>query len=369
MMVTQLHFDLDRIHNLLSHLEEGIVLCDAADNILYVNFAATLALHFNDTELIGKPFRRFCSLTADNGSSGNDAAPTHKARIGKGIVTRKNGEEQEIHIRIVPIDNDAQINAYILAPVGMLNSSLANDREKLKVIQASRMRALGELATGMAHELSQPLSIIALNAGLIQRRLRAEEDDYIAEKLGQIVQQVQRASDVILHLRQFTKGSQNSLEQVDLNEAVKSSLVLLRHRLNRANITIDLKLGNRNPKIEGKFTDMEQIILQCVLNAYEALESDVKKEKRITIKTELLETELRLSIEDNGGGMPDFILQHIFTPFFSSKRNGEGMGLGLAVCQLLADEMNARMTVSTSLGVGTAVRVHIPLTQCVNEIH
>jgi len=224
------------------------------------------------------------------------------------------------------------------------------------LMQSSKMASLGEMATGVAHELNQPLNIIRMASGNLLRRIHKTslDEEYLCNKLERIEEQTQRASTIIDHMRMFGRQPNHVLIKLDPREIVHSVLGLIGEQLHLANIEIKLELPESCPLIEGEQIQLEQVLLNLLSNARDVLKSrQVGEDKRILIKVDTeVAGQVSIIVEDTGGGINEKIMDRIFEPFFTTKEVGQGTGLGLSISYGIIREMGGSMSaLNTDLGV------------------
>ncbi|MCW9003451.1 MAG: PAS domain S-box protein, partial [Rhodospirillales bacterium] len=189
----------------------------------------------------------------------------------------------------------------------MLNDMTENVKIRTQLIQASKMATLGELATGVAHELNQPLNVIRLATNNMKNELSANriDPDYISGKLEKMERQIDRAAGVIDHMRIFGRTSDKTPEVVDLREAINGVKGLIGEQLRLADIDLRLDFPDRCRPILGHRVQVEQVLLNLLGNARDALQDNQKKEeKRVTVSLDENNESVRIIVEDNGGGIP-----------------------------------------------------------------
>jgi PAS domain S-box-containing protein len=235
-------------------------------------------------------------------------------------------------------------------------------REKQsQLVQAAKLASLGELASGIAHELNNPLNNISLFLGNALDRIQAgrlEPREFIAS-LERALQQTERAATIIRHLRTFARTAPTEHEPVCLNEVVLSALSLVQEQLRLRDIKVELNLSPDEPAVMGSRIQLEQVFLNLVANARDALASSEHKLIRISsiVQGEMVE----VRVQDSGTGIPAEIQPHIFDPFFTTKPVGEGTGLGLSISYGIIEDHHGRVAVeSADLGGSTFV-IQLPV--------
>ena len=227
---------------------------------------------------------------------------------------------------------------------------------QMQLIQSSKMTALGELAASLAHEVSQPLTVVR---GLSQGVLRAlDEGTQEYEKMNLISEAAKKMEAVVKHLRVFARVEPPELKAIDLNQVVRDSFLILREMLHSHLIETVMEL-REVPRVLGNPNRLEQAIINLVTNARDAMPGGGV----LTVSTGAVEAEGRrcaeLVIRDTGTGIPADILDRIFDPFVTTKAAGKGTGLGLSITNGIIKEHRGEIRVLTGES-GTAFHVVIP---------
>lgn len=250
-----------------------------------------------------------------------------------------------------------------------LQQSVQELREmQSQLIQAEKMTALGQLAAGVAHELNQPLNNIKL---IMQSRLRdIEKDGYeISELISdskEVVDLVDRMAEIIDHMRVFTRKTEGEVVvNVDVNVSITNALGLLQQQLRDNDIQLEKKLCSDLPAILGHPNNLEQVFLNLLTNARDAVLDKMQSDGhhgKIGIRSFILnDSELCVDVEDNGGGMPRDIRNKLFDPFFTTKAVGKGTGLGLSISQRIVGEYGGRIELEVREGTGTCFHIILPV--------
>lgn len=234
-----------------------------------------------------------------------------------------------------------------------------------QLIQASKMATLGLVATGVAHELNQPLSAMQVGADffakMIKRGQKISEEDLLKVS-GNISEQVDRAGRIINHLREFGRKTEFELYPVDLNEPIRDVFTIVGQQLTVRNIEVELELDKALPKILGDKNRLEQIFLNLVTNARDAMDAKSPMAiKKLTITTYREGDRVVALVSDTGKGMPPQIQERIFAPFFTTKEVGKGTGLGLSICHNLVKDFKGDIGVESTLDIGTTFKISFPI--------
>ncbi len=242
------------------------------------------------------------------------------------------------------------------------------DQQQL-LIQKSKLESLGELSAGMAHEINQPLGSISMGLENLQMRILDDDytEEYIEKKINSLFQDISRIKKIIEHIRTFSRDQQDeTFEKVSVNEVVNNALSLITIQYLNHHINLSLELTTEDNFTHGNKYKLEQVILNLLSNAKYAvdekeLKSDIKHyQKRITIRTNTIDGKIYISIEDNGTGIPEEVMENIFDPFFTTKKAEAGTGLGLSIIYGIVKEMKGDINVESEKGKFTRITIIIP---------
>jgi two-component system NtrC family sensor kinase len=241
----------------------------------------------------------------------------------------------------------------------------ASDREKQAALQqtehASKLASIGRLAAGVAHEINNPLAIINEKAGLMKDIMNIVPEfnykDKFAAQINSIQQSVERCRTITHRLLGFARQMDVSLEVLDLNLLLKDVIGFLEREMMYRNIQLDLLLDDNIPAIESDRGQLQQVFLNIINNALDA----VNDGGNINVKTYPKDEEtVSVSIKDNGHGIPADKLKHVFEPFFSTKERGKGTGLGLSITYGIVKKLGGSIDVQSTVNEGTTFVVDLP---------
>ncbi len=270
---------------------------------------------------------------------------------------------------------------------GVLEFSRLITKQKnmeLQLMQTDKLASLGQLVSGIAHEINNPNTFIRGNVSIIQEAMkdilpildeharldgglqiaRLNYDVFrsnVLILLEDMAQGANRIKTIVEGLRKFAKRDDGVLnDEVDINEIIQSCLRLVSNQIGRK-AKVSLELGADLPKVKGNFQRLEQVVVNILINASQAID---KKMGAIVIRTAHLEKEgeILLRISDDGKGIDEKTMKQIFDPFFTTKRNQGGTGLGLSIAYGIIKEHKGRIEVESKVGAGTAFSIHIPIT-------
>ncbi|MCB4824323.1 ATP-binding protein [Roseicella aerolata] len=234
--------------------------------------------------------------------------------------------------------------------VGYVLNVQAEREAAARAAASGRLAALGEMAAGLAHELKQPLAIITLAAQNADNALRNGRPEGAAGRLGRIAAQARRAGEMIEHLRRFARGAAEDAapQPVPLQQAVEGALALVGGALREAEVSLDLALGPPpGPVVLAQLVPLEQVLVNLLANARDALAALPPQAPRrvcIAARTDEPSGQVRITVTDNAGGIPQAVLERIFEPFVTTKDVEKGTGLGLSICHGLVGGMGGTIT-------------------------
>jgi C4-dicarboxylate-specific signal transduction histidine kinase len=232
-----------------------------------------------------------------------------------------------------------------------------------QLVQAGKLATLGELTTGVAHELNNPLNNIGLFVGNVIDRIRLGEADSesLVDDLEKAMEQVRKATEIISHLRTFGRAARVNIEQVDIDDVIERSLLLVQEQLRLRGIEVELELCPDELLVVANPIQLEQVFINLLTNARDALEDS--KRKTIRIASSRDEERIRITFSDTGPGIPRELQQRIFDPFFTTKEVGTGTGLGLSITYSILKEYGGGISVASRPGNGATFLVELPFAE------
>jgi C4-dicarboxylate-specific signal transduction histidine kinase len=252
----------------------------------------------------------------------------------------------------------------------LMMEDITREKEmEAQLVHSGRMSALGEMASGVAHELNQPLNGIAAFIQLLQSRLDAGKktpEDELQTIYQDLLHEVNRMSDIIGQLRVFHRSGKFTSESspVDIHGIYQNSIKLIRTQLGKQGIELRDRFDGQPPVIYTDESRLEQLFINLVLNARDALAGNDSAEKIIEVGCNAAEREgrqgFRIYVKDNGPGIPDNIREKIFDPFFTTKDPDKGTGLGLAICYQYVADMTGVIEALKDPDGGAVFQVWLP---------
>ena len=232
-----------------------------------------------------------------------------------------------------------------------------------QLVQAGKLATLGELTTGVAHELNNPLNNIGLYVGNVIDRIQMGElsNESALKDLEQAMEQVRKATEIISHLRTFGRAAPVTFEAVDVDEVIERALSLMQEQLRLRAIEVDLELCPEELTVQGNPIQLEQIFINLLTNARDALDEVPEARRKIRIVSSLERDRIRVVFEDTGPGIPAETATRVFDPFFTTKEVGTGTGLGLSITYSIVKEHGGDISLSQTPGGGATFTVEVPV--------
>jgi len=355
-----LQSEKNKLQSLIDALGDDLGIQDKDYNIIYQNEPSKA--HFGDR--LGEK----CYRAYEGKDKVSDDCPVKKAfKDGKSHTSERevitpSGEVTYWENTANPIrDASGEIVACIEVGRNITERKQAEQREKelqKELLLSSRLAAIGELAAGVAHQLNNPLTGVL---GFSQRMLRKSTDEEASRNLERIHTEAERAAKVVHNLLTFARRRQPHKQYSDTNEILESALELRAYELKTSNIKVITNLAPGLPEVMVDFHQIEEVFLNIILNAEQAM-TEANSGGKLTIKTEERKEYIRTTFTDDGPGIPAEHLDKIFDPFYTTKGEKGGTGLGLSVCHGIITEHGGKIYARSKPGKGTTFFTELPLT-------
>ena len=335
-------------------------------HILNCNESATAVYGFSKEELVTTSFLNFFE---ENERERYASELTSSSTIDQVRQVNKDGKTIFVNIRVSPSEYLGR--EVLLATTSDITKRLTVEQQ---LVQAGKMATLGEMATGVAHELNQPLSVLKTAGSYLKRKVDKEEkiEDRILKTLAEeIVSHVDRASRIINHMRKFARKSEAQAVKVQVNEALNKALEIFSQQLKLREIEVVKELQEDLPPIFADSNRLEQVFINLFTNARDAIEqkwadadhTDYKAEgKKIFLSTSSKDRTVTIEVRDTGTGIPESVLDKIFDPFFTTKEVGKGTGLGLSISYGIVQDYGGIFKVESQEGKGSGFVIQFPAT-------
>ena len=240
-------------------------------------------------------------------------------------------------------------------------AELQAEKDRAALTHMSRVSMMGQLSASIAHQLNQPLAAILGNAEAARKMLDREGLDRVEMKAicDDIITADLRAAEVIRRLGALFKRGEVAFAPLDLNELVAETLELVRTELVTRHVEVVTELDASLPPVDGSRVQLQQVLLNLILNAADAMADNGAEARTVTVRTETQGTDVRLCIVDRGTGIAPSDLDRIFDPFWSTKSSG--IGIGLAICQSIIRAHQGTLTAANNPDRGSTFCVRWPV--------
>ena len=272
----------------------------------------------------------------------------------RGCLTRMVGITFDITVR-------KESEAHIIKLLSQAEHREQDLRQKqAQLVQSAKLASIGELATGVAHEINNPLNNISLCADNLIDAVHngTANDQLLLSELQLITAQVQKAALIVDHLRRFGRAASPQRVTIYVHHLVRSALSLMREQLRLRNIEVETQWAPEDPQIEANALHIEQVLLNLLTNARDAV--SLTAVKLITVATAVDKDWVFIRVMDTGIGMSEEIKKRIFDPFFTTKDVGKGTGLGLSLSYGIIDDHQGKLTVESRPGHGATFVIQLP---------
>lgn len=363
----QLEVDLDqsekKYHAIFNNIPNPVFVLDPDTlAIIDCNRSMEIVYGYTKNEILNRSFLELSPETERQACAGEFMSSKTLNRVKH---LNKAGKPLIVNIRISPSE-------YSGRKVLLVTSSDITKRLEVEqqLIQAGKMATLGEMATGIAHELNQPLSVIKTASSFCIGKMDREETinaDTLATLLTKVDRNVDRATRIITHMRQFARKSELKMERIQINDVVKNAIDIFSQQLKVKGISLVHESDANVPKIDADPDRIEQVLVNLLVNARDAIEEKgarqgrLSEENDITITTRVQDATVAVSVSDSGTGIAPEILERIFEPFFTTKEVGKGTGLGLSISYGIVKDCGGSITAQSNDPGGARFTLRFPI--------
>jgi len=353
----------------------------------YLNIAGAIIIAIDEKGIVTLINKKGCDVLGYQeeeitGKSWFDLGVPEKVREKRKETFRKvmAGEEQEVEDyentvltksgeeRIIAWHNTTLIDEkdHIIGTLSSGEDITKRKEAEVELIRAEKLASLGQLAASVAHEVNNPLAGILVYTTLLlkkyqEKKLQTEETE---NQLLKVKKELERTSRIIRNLLDFSRQSDADMRPIEVNKVVEAALLLVRHQISLENIRLELTLGKDLPLVFAGFDQIQQVLINIILNAIQAMPEGGKLSiatsvaKNIRINKSLKNT-VRIDVTDTGVGIPKENLGKLFTPFFTTKEKGKGVGLGLPVVHGIIERHKGKIEVASELNKGTTFTIYL----------
>lgn len=356
----------EKLRLIFESMSEGITVMDLDANIVGVNTAQMAMYGANEKdELIGHNVLEFVSLE-DRVRAREQLNQIVKTASGiqnaeYGLMT-KNGEKRDAEVSVAVLREVSGSPTGLVAVVEDITDRKQDEAKRKdmerKAQLTSRLASVGEMASGIAHEINNPLtSVIGFSELMMKKNLPGDLRKYVET----VYEGSQRVSGVVSRLLTFARQQKPERTFVNINEVIRNTLELRAYVLQTNNIEVTTRLSPELPSTMADAGQIQQMVLNIIVNAEKEMKMAHGKGK-LLITTETVNNTIRMSFQDDGPGIPKQNIDKIFDPFFTTRRVGQGTGLGLSLCHAIVNEHDGQIYVNSELGKGANFFVELPVT-------
>jgi PAS domain S-box-containing protein len=347
--------------NIVESINVGILALDLDDRIESWNAQMEAMYALSRAEAIGQELRSVFPLefieALESFRSEQGVHHLYKFRL-----TTRAGEQRTANIAIAPLLSRDFVSVGRIILVDDITERVSLETQ---LAQADKLSSIGLLAAGVAHEINTPLAVISSYAQMLSKQLK--DDARLGPILDKITQQSFRAAEIANGLLNFSRTSTTEFRETNLNQVIRDTLSLLDHQFKTARIQVDLELAEQLPPIYGNPGKLQQVFLNLLLNAKEAMPDG----GHLRVAT-LADSHVAAEIADSGCGIAPEHLKRIYDPFFTTKTmpkpgDRRGTGLGLSVSYGIIQEHAGKIHAESAIGAGTTFHLEFPLLR--NSVH
>ena len=381
----------EKYRTILQSIEEGYYEVDLAGNLTFFNESLRRHLGYSREELLGMNNRQFTSKETVKRvyETFNTVFKTGKAATAFDLeMVAKDGTKKIVELSVSLIkDSEGRPVGFRGVARDISERKKAEEQAKLhqqQLMQASKMVALGTLVSGVAHEVNNPNNFIMLNSPILKeawdnampilQKYYEENGDFLlgGMKFSEMRENIpslfsgisdgaQRIKQIVDDLKNYVRDNTADLNQsVDINDVIKSAVSLLSNMIKKSTHQFSIKYGNHLPLLRGNFQRLEQVMINLIQNACQAL-PDASKGIYISVRTNKEKSTIVIKIRDEGTGIPDEKLLNITDPFFTTKQDSGGVGLGLSISSKIVEEHDGTMNFESEIGAGTIATITLPV--------
>ena len=345
-----------------------IVAINEKGLVTLINRKGTEVLGFEENELIGKNWFDLCvperlRQKRKETFAAVMAGETKEIEDYENIIVTKSGEERIIDWHNTTLTDE---KGHIIGTLSSGEDITLRKQTEAEMIKTEKLTSLGQLAASVAHEVNNPIAGILVYVTLLIKKYNDQniQSESTERQLVKMKTELERTSRIIKNLLDFSRQSEPNIRPIEVNATVEAALQLVDHQISLESIELVKKLDPNLPLINADFDKIQQVLINIILNATQAMSDG----GTLTIATSLVEgTEIngavkntvRIDITDTGVGIPEENISKLFTPFFTTKEKGKGVGLGLPVVHGIIKQHGGRIDVESKPNQGTTFSLYL----------
>jgi len=347
----ELFFIKKKNESIINDLPIGVIILDVNNDIYFVNESACKIFNYEENKSSSKSLVKIFKNSKINKIDDIMEKIINKERYIWDGISVKN--EKFVKIKSFPLRNEDYI---FLGTILMIEDVSMDHFIKAYLLRAEKIESIAELASGVAHEIKNPLGIMQNYIELLKMK---KNDKDTNEKIYKIENELNRIVNIISSLFSFSKFNQLSMKKINLSELLEEIILLLSHMMNKKYIILKKNINQNNIMISGIENRLKQLFINIITNSIEAVLDHGIIE--ISLKADKANGYAEVQIRDNGYGIPIEIQEEIFTPFFTTKLTKKNTGLGLSICQHIIEAHNGIITFKSDPGEKTTFFIKLPI--------
>ena len=379
------------METIVNGIRDFILVLSPEMEILEANESFLEKMEYTRRDVVGKKCYEVFKKCSSPCSDEADACPLVQVITLRGPARqvqrhqRENGELRYYEINVYPIwEKGGIISQYIYISHDITErkkqeEELTRRLEKMveertrelkethaKLLHKDKMASLGKLSASVVHEINNPIAGI-LNLSILGKRMLSEDEwieedrETLVQYLGLIETETRRISRIVSNLLAFSRQSKIEINRIDLNSLIEKTLTIHANLLKLNNIKVSTMLDDALPHLTGSGDQLQQVFMNFISNAAEAMEANGGGTLRIATRHNLKDDQIAIIIEDTGIGVPPRDIPRIFEPFYTTKKEGKGVGLGLSVAYGIVQDHGGAIDVRSTVGEGTRFELVFPL--------
>ena len=341
---------------LMDNFPDIVHSVDEDGNIIFTNKKAAELLKYSKEELLGMNVR-------------NIYAPEVLEKLETGFSKLKQDGDLTVYDSCLVDSEDERIEVEIRSfalyddegKFIRTFSVLRDIRERInlekQLVHSSRLAAVGELSSCVAHDISNPLAVVKLYCEMMLGMVDTCEPASLREQIEATQEAAGKIEKLVSHMRNFARAGEKKFSKVDIAEVIKGALFMISAKIGSVVVDNRIDYGHY---IVGASNELEQVFMNLFSNACDAMKSQTKDDKTLLIWLEETDTEFEVYVRDSGEGIDPSVLEHMFKAFYTTKGVGHGTGLGLSISKTIIHKHEGRIHVESELGEGTVFVIYLP---------
>jgi PAS domain S-box-containing protein len=348
---------MERLNSIVQSTGALFLLADRELNVVMANNGFLRFVGLTEAQAVGQPLKDIMDCPLERSVIDRWLAAGIDDRLEPAEYDNtpldRAGERRTLHVTANPVRGESGRVEHI---VFLAVDETERRRTELQLFDTSRLATLGEMASGIAHEINQPLTVIRFAAESLLEEITETPDDarlgdsrdFVREKCTRVIAQTERASTIIRDLRGFARKPDDTADTFDVTQALRAAGKMVEEQLRLARIELDRDLDPACPPVVGHASRLQQVIINLLLNARDSILDRQRAGEPVGTITVRLRSPWQsgtvvITVEDDGPGIPDRVLPRLFEPFFTTKPPGKGTGLGLSISYQIIRQMGGRI--------------------------